>query len=158
MPLVEVETWIRGPAEKAYALIKDMESYPRFMDAVKELRVLERDGDTLLTEWTALFQGRLLRWRERDVFDDATLSMTYRQTEGDLKRFQGEWRCLSEGDGVRVTLSVDFDLGVPMLSGLLDPVAKLVTRRNCESMLAAIRTRVESRPEVRAEGTDAPWN
>ena len=158
MPRVEVETFVRGPAQAAYALVKDMEAYPRFMKAVTGLRVLHREGDTCLTEWSALFQGKRLRGKERDVFDEARFSMAYRQTEGDLKKFEGEWCCVPQDGGTRITLSVDFDLGIPMLAGLLDPMAKLVVRRNCEAMLEAIRAQVESAGANRPASGGGPWS
>ena len=144
MPLVCVERFVAGPPEAAYALAKDMESYPQFMKDVVELRVLERDGNAQVSAWVGRLQGKLMRWKERDVFDDQHRVITYRQVEGDLKKFEGDWRFVAEGQGTRVSLSVDFELGVPMLAGLLDPVARLVVRRNCEAMLEGIKARVEA--------------
>jgi ribosome-associated toxin RatA of RatAB toxin-antitoxin module len=143
VPLVVTDAVVAGPPERAYALAKDMESYPRFMKDVVYLKVLSREQDAQLSEWHARLQGKILRWKERDVFDDAAHTIRYAQTEGDLKRFEGAWTFepTPEG-GTRITLSCDFDLGIPMLSALLDPVARLVVKRNCEDMLAAIAAQV----------------
>lgn len=144
MPLVVVQTVVPGPPERAYALAKDMESYPEFMKDVVYLKVLERQGDAQISEWHGRLQGKVLKWKERDVFDDARHTITYHQTEGDLKKFEGEWTFEAVGDGTtRVQLTCDFDLGIPMLSGLLDPVARLVVKKNCEDMLAGIRAKLE---------------
>jgi coenzyme Q-binding protein COQ10 len=151
LPLVVSRVRVAGPPPACYALIKDMESYPKFMDAVRSLRVLERHGNVTVTEWVASFQGRLLRWTEREEWDDAHFCQRYRQLAGDLKRFEGEWRCVPDGDGTEVVLTVDFDLGIPMLAPMLDPVARLVTKRNSDSMLAAIKARVESGTMAEAE-------
>jgi len=142
MPLVLVQRVVPGAPESAYALAKDMESYPQFMKDVVSLRVLERRGAVQRSEWVGRLQGKLMRWIEEDTFDDAALTISYRQTEGDLKKFEGMWRFLPEGGGTRVSLSVDFDLGIPMLAGLLDPVARLVIRKNCDDMLAGIGARL----------------
>jgi coenzyme Q-binding protein COQ10 len=144
MPFIEVTRHIAGPPEAAYGLAKDMEAYPQFMDAVVSLQVVERrpDGSTV-TAWAARFQGKILRWTEHDVFDDQRCHIAYRQVQGDLKRFEGEWRFVPDEGGTRVTLTVDFDLGIPMFASLLDPVAKLIVRRNCEAMLTAIQRQVE---------------
>lgn len=142
MPLVVVERLVPGSPRSAYELAKDMESYPQFMKDVVSLRVLQRDGAVQRSEWVGRLQGKLLRWIEEDTFDDAALTIAYHQVEGDLKRFEGMWRFLPDGESTRVSLSVDFDLGIPMLSGLLDPVARLVIRKNCEDMLAGMRTRL----------------
>ena len=139
MPFIQVETSVDGPPEAAFALASNMEDYPRFMKDVVYLKVLEHDGDSQISEWHARLQGRILRWKERDVFDEATRTITYQQTEGDLKRFEGAWRFEAAGTGTKITLTVDFDLGIPMLAPLLDPVATLVVKRNCQDMLAGMR-------------------
>lgn len=143
MPVVVVETVVPGPPERAYALAKDMESYPEFMKDVVYLKVLEREGDAQISEWHGRLQGRVLKWKERDVFDDALHTITYHQTEGDLKKFEGLWKFepVAAG-GTHVTLTCEFDLGIPMLSGLLDPVARLVVKKNCEDMLAGIKAKL----------------
>ena len=146
MPLIVVQTVVPGPPERAYALAKDMESYPEFMKDVVYLKVLERQGDAQVSEWHARLQGKVLKWKERDVFDDARPAITYYQTEGDLKKFEGAWTFEPVAGGTQVTLSCDFDLGIPMLAPLLDPVARLLVKKNCEDMLAGIKARLESGP------------
>ncbi len=140
VPYVLVETVVIGPPERAYRLAQDMESYPKFMKDVISLKVIERDGSIQVSEWVGRLQGKPLRWTERDEFDDERHTITYHQIAGDLKKFEGQWRFEPEGQGqTRISLSVDFDLGIPMISGLLDPVARLVVKRNCEDMLAAMQ-------------------
>lgn len=139
MPFISAETTVDGPPAAAFALAKNMEDYPRFMKDVVYLKVLERDDSSQISEWHARLQGRILRWKERDVFDETALTITYQQTEGDLKRFEGAWSFVPAGEGTKITLTVDFDLGIPMLAPLLDPVASLVVKRNCQDMLAGMR-------------------
>ncbi len=144
MPRVVVEAVVSGSPARAYDLAKDMESYPEFMKDVVSLKVLEREGDAQISEWHGRLQGKVLKWKERDVFDDARHTITYHQTEGDLKKFEGAWTFEpAGGDATKITLSCDFDLGIPMLAGLLDPVARLVVKKNCEDMLAGIRSKLE---------------
>jgi coenzyme Q-binding protein COQ10 len=144
MPSVEVSEQIRGELNRVYELVADMESYPRFMPSLNKLEVLERGEGWTVTDWDTSISGMNFRWQERDVFDEANRRITYRQVSGDLKRFEGEWRVEEEADGVRVTLKVDFDFGVPMLSSLLNPVASLKLRQNGEAMLRAIKNRCET--------------
>ena len=140
--LVVVETMVAALPEQAYALAKDMESYPQFMKDVVSVRILSEEPGSQTTEWRARLQGKILRWTERDVFDDAACTITYHQVEGDLKRFQGAWGFEAVPGGTRITLSCDFDLGIPMLAGLLDPVARLVIKRSFQEMIAALGARL----------------
>lgn len=134
---------IRGDKHVIYGLASDMESYPQFMDGVDRVTVLERGDHQQITQWEARLQGKPFRWIERDVFDDAKPGITYQQTSGDLKKFEGEWRFEDVPEGCKVTLTVDFEIGIPMFAAMLNPVAKLVVKQNCESMLAGLKARVE---------------
>lgn len=148
MPHVEVSKVIRGPRHAVYDLVSDMERFPEFMKDVISVKVLERDGNTTITEWLTRLEGRRLRWKERDVFDEENHHIAYRQTEGDLKQFEGEWILEDVPEGTKVTLTCDFDLGIPMFSALLHPVARIKVKENVQNMLEAVREQVET--EARA--------
>ena len=143
LAVVTVDAYAPGPPRRAYDLATDMESYPRFMKDLISVEVLERNGRSQLTAWSGRLQGRVLRWKEKDDFDDSDCVIRYRQIEGDLRRFEGAWSFVAEGDGTRITLRVEYEVGIPMLAGLLDPVAGVVIRRNCRDMLDAMRQRLE---------------
>ena len=143
MPFVETTTIVKADREKAYRLASDMESYPMFMKDVQSIRVLERGDGWTITEWKTSLQGRPISWKEKDTFDDRNYVIEYRQIEGDLKKFEGRWEFTEVPEGTLIRLTVDFEIGIPMFSGLLDPVAKVVVKRNCESMLAGMKAKLE---------------
>lgn len=149
MPVVEASVFIRGLPASAYAIAKRHEEFPRYMKDLDSVRTLSRlpDGSTV-SEWVGRLQGKRMRWVERDQYDDANCRIRYQQTEGDLRKMEGEWSFTPEGDGTRGRLVVDFELGVPMFAGLLEPIAKLVVRSNSEAMLAAIKRQVEAEAEA----------
>jgi coenzyme Q-binding protein COQ10 len=144
MPIVQVTETVRGDARNVYALIQDMESYPRFMENLNSVRVLERGDNWTITAWDTTLNGMRFRWQEHDEFDPENGRIAYRQVAGDLQKFQGAWIVEQQGDVSKVTLLVDFEFGVPMLSTLLNPVAKLKLKQNGESMLKAIKRRFET--------------
>lgn len=144
MPLVEVKETVHGRARDVYQLIKDMESYPQFMPSLNDVRVLEKGDNWTITAWDSTLNGMSFKWKERDEFDDVACRIRYAQTEGDLKKFEGEWILEQDGEHTHITLTVDFEFGVPMLATLLNPVAKVKLRQNGESMLQAIKQRFES--------------
>jgi ribosome-associated toxin RatA of RatAB toxin-antitoxin module len=143
VPYVEVSKVINAPKGQLYEILKDMEKYPQFMKDLKSVKVLERHANTTLTEWETKIMGNKIKWVERDIFDDDNQHIRYHQHSGDLHKFEGEW-ILQEGEnGTRVTLTVDFEIGVPMLAGLLNPVAKLMIKDNCSNMLNALKLKME---------------
>ncbi|MGE5590007.1 MAG: type II toxin-antitoxin system RatA family toxin [Bacillota bacterium] len=143
MPQVESSVVIKGDPQAVYALAKDMESYPQFMEDVVSIKVIERSPGRTITDWRAKLQGKPMRWQEEDLFDDATPHIRYRQVAGDLKKFEGDWFFEPVEGGTKVTLTVDFELGIPMFAAMLNPVARLVVKSNTDSMLKGMKEKVE---------------
>lgn len=147
MPRVEVTRTVQAPADTVYRLCRDPESFPRFMSNVVSVTTRERGDGWAVTEWVTRLQGRTFRWTERDEYDDARRHITYRQTAGDLKRFEGEWLIAPEGEAAsRVTFVCEFEFGIPVVAALLNPVACLALRSNAEEMLAAIEAEATRGP------------
>lgn len=144
MPFVERSLTMKADRQHIFQLVKRFEDFPQFMPDVKSLTVLETGDGWQESEWKVSIAGRSLRWTERDEFDEENMHIRYWQTGGDLKKFEGEWRFEPEADGTRVVLTVDFDLGIPMLAALLEPVLIKAVQMNSDSMLQAIKERVEA--------------
>lgn len=145
MPYVEVHKLIGAKPDAVYAVLSDMESFPRFMENVVSVQVVRRDEGSTDSHWHVILQGAPFRWLERDTFLPQEGRITYQQISGDLKRFEGEWRVVPEGGGTSVTLTTDFEFGMPMIASLLNPVAKLILRRNAEAMLDALERDLSGR-------------
>nr|PZN42117.1 MAG: cyclase [Bacillota bacterium] len=139
MPYVEVSTVIPAPREKVWQYVADMPSYPKFMPSLKKLVVEERQGNRTVTYWEAVVKGATLKWREEDLFDEENYRIHYRQLSGDLKKFEGDWILEEVEGGTKVTLTVDFEIGIPMFAAMLNPVAKILVKENAEGMLEAVR-------------------
>lgn len=144
MPYVEVTIPIHCEKEKLYPILKDMEKYPDFMKDLVSVEVLDRNGQTTKTKWVSNVDGKIIKWIELDTFDDNAMHISYQQIEGDLKRFEGEWILTAISEGTEIKLTVDFEFGIPMIAGLLNPILKKKVRENAENMLNAIKERMES--------------
>ncbi|MGE4588875.1 MAG: type II toxin-antitoxin system RatA family toxin [Acidaminococcaceae bacterium] len=143
MPFVETKTIINGSIDDIYNIVKNMEAYPSFMHDLESVKILEKGADYTLSHWVSNVDGRRIVWTEKDNFYDIEKRITYKQTEGDLKKMEGEWRLTNSNNGVEVVLSVDFEFGIPMIAGLLNPILKRKVRENSENMLKAIKTQIE---------------
>lgn len=143
MPAVEVERVVAAAPAAVYRRVADMEAYPTYMRSVERITVLERQERRTLTEWVVHIHGMTLRWVEEDTFSPEEYRITYRQVRGDLRKFEGYWQIYPHEAGSRVVLLVDFEFGMPMLAGLLNPVAKVLIRENSEAMLEAIASAAE---------------
>jgi coenzyme Q-binding protein COQ10 len=144
MPYVEVTMPDKCEREKIYPIIKNMEKYPEFMTDLISVEVLERDKNTTVSKWVSNVDGRIIKWTEKDIFDDENMHIAYKQIDGDVKKFEGEWILTPVESGTEVKLTVDFEFGIPMISGLLNPIAKKKVRTNSENMLKAIKEKMET--------------
>lgn len=145
MPYVETSIFIDDKPENVYRAASDMERYPKYMADVESVKVVEREGNTTLSEWVSDIEGTPIYWTERDVFDEKNLVIEYKLTEGDLDKFEGRWTFSPSGTGTKVVLGVDFDFGIPHLEELIGPVLKTKVRDNSDMMLAGLKALCENR-------------
>ncbi|MCW7536774.1 SRPBCC family protein [Aquabacterium sp. A7-Y] len=142
MPLIVVKERIEEPIAKVWELVKNIEDYPRFMKPVREVKVLSRTGDVTDAEWEIELKGSLLRWSEREICRPEEHRIEFVQIEGDLEKFEGHWDLKAASpEATEVELQVDFEIGIPMLRDMLNPVAEKALRENAITMLRSFHTR-----------------
>lgn len=144
MPHVEVKVVMAADPRSVYNVCRDMTAFAEFMENVEKVALLEEGEDYTLTEWHTKLQGRKFVWQEREEYDDENLAIRYRQAQGDLKQMEGEWILEEVPGGTAVTLTCDFEFGIPMLAPVLNPVASITLKQNLRQMLEGIKARVES--------------
>jgi ribosome-associated toxin RatA of RatAB toxin-antitoxin module len=110
-------------AAEVFDRLRDFSAYPDYTDAVREVRVTGVDADTVDSQWEANFRNGVLCWSERDRFDPDGLTIGFTQTEGDFECFEGGWSVRPEGAGAAARFTAAFDLGIPSLAPLIDPIA-----------------------------------
>ncbi|QNG19997.1 cyclase [Rhodococcus triatomae] len=138
MPVMIIEREIEhAHAHEVYERIADVESYPTVAASILQVQVTDRDGDRCTSHWDVAFRGGILRWVESDEFDRVNLRSTFEQVDGDLAAFRGSWSVQDLEPGVRITFTAEFDLGMPSLAAMLDPVAERALRANITELIDA---------------------
>ena len=143
MPYVEEQIFIAGELADVFAIARDMESYPKYMPDVESVTVLERGLNTTTTDWVTNVEGTPIVWTEVDEFDEEGHVIRYRLIEGDLDKFEGDWRFEHVEGGTLVILGVDYDFGIPNLTDLIGPTLEVKVRENSQMMLRAMKQHVE---------------
>ncbi|GAA3735497.1 type II toxin-antitoxin system RatA family toxin [Streptomyces tremellae] len=159
MPRVEVDLPIAVPPEAAWAAVVDVEGYPDCMENVESVAVTERPDEAhRTTAWSVRLKGSVLRWTEDEVIDHTARRFDFRQVSGDLGAFAGHWGVRpAVGGHSTVSLHVDFDIGIPLLADLLNPVASDALRENAAQMLGALERRLTAGgPATRRRTADGP--
>lgn len=111
--------------DEAFERLRDFESYPRYAMAVRSVERLPTATEEMATEWTTDFRGGVLQWIEGDRIDPAARVIKFRQLSGDLEMFDGGWGIEEDVPGRQVVhFTARFDLGIPTLEEVLEPIAE----------------------------------
>ena len=144
MVIVERQALVPHSAASMYALVEDIESYPRFLPwcsgAEVELRFAERTVATLHVE----FRGVRQAFTTENTMDPGR-KIGLALLRGPFRCLHGEWRFkgLSE-DACRVELSLAYQLANPVLDRLLGRVFGHIANSFVDAFVQradAIRTR-----------------
>ena len=141
---------INAPVDEVFALARKVEDFPGFMPDVKTVEVRERrdDGYTK-TYWEAIASiqkiMKVVRWEEEEKWDAENRTCTFAQTRGDYKHYKGDWKFEESGDITQVELTVDYDLGLPLIGPLIKKLLDKIMRENCDSMLNALKEKAETK-------------
>ena len=162
MPRVEVDQSIKAPWEDVWSTILDILAYPTFMENVEATAILDDDGVHRTSSWSVLLKGSVLEWTEAEVIDPGNGRITFNQVDGDLDVFDGHWQVDRVGDETHVSMIVEFEIGIPLMADMLNPVAARALPRQLGADVAG--DRVEGRrvtatrlgPGPRAMATTPP--
>ncbi|HWA53247.1 MAG TPA: SRPBCC family protein [Solirubrobacterales bacterium] len=137
MPTVTIDQDIGAPVERVWDALLDVESYADSMEAVRWIRLTGNGGgDARRAEWSVLLKGSILEWEEEERLDHAAHRVVFTQLRGDLEFFDGYWMLEELGpEATRAHFEVEFEIGIPMLAEMLNPVAQRALEESCAQML-----------------------
>lgn len=128
----------QADAGTVFERIRDFPRYADYTDAVREVRIDRADGGQVSSTWSVNFRNGVLCWSERDYVDADRLHIDFEQIDGDFDRFDGSWLVGQTGDKVTVVFVAEFDLGMPSLAAIIDPIAERALRENMEAILRGL--------------------
>jgi len=144
MPDVKIDLAIGAPIDRVWETILDIESYQDSMDTVRSVRIVEQDDERhRRAAWSVLLKGSILEWEEEEELNPDSYTVSFKQLRGDLEYFDGHWELKAIGSGeTKVVFEVAFEIGIPMLADMLNPVAQRSLEENCTEMLRGIERTV----------------
>lgn len=140
MPQVSIERDVRAPIDQLWQSVLDVERYPESMASVRSVQVTSSESpEQRQIAWSVSLKGSILEWEEIERIDHQALTVAFHQVSGDMERLEGEWRLGANGPGItRVSLRVFFEIGIPLLAEMLNPVAERSFHENCIEMLRGV--------------------
>ena len=115
---------IEAPIERVFEIAADIAGAPEWQGSLKDVEVLERDGDkrASLVETESDAKVKTVKARLRFSYDEPT-SITWVQEKGDTKSLRGWWDLEDLGGGrTRATYGLDVDPGRMLVMLLRGPV------------------------------------
>lgn len=122
-------------AERAFELVSAFDEYSAHSEAVLSVALVESGPSTLTSTWEVQFRRGILCWTERAVLQPARGTITFDQIDGDVDEFRGHWTVTQRPGGVEVEFGVTFDVGIPTLEHIIDPIAEDALHENLSSIL-----------------------
>ena len=104
---------IDAPIQRVFAVAADIEGAPGWQGSLREVVVLQRDGDGLATLVDAVNDAKVKAVKNQLRFTyDAPTSIRWRQEKGDVKSLDGRWTLEDlGGDRTRATYALEVDPG-----------------------------------------------
>lgn len=126
-----------SPAE-IYSTLSDFNLYPEKSKEVRSVKIEMQSDGQMISSWETNFRGGILRWVEQDFFDPEAGTIGFVQTEGDIDHFSGQWKIEEHNNGGLIRFTAQFDMGMPSLSKIIDPIAEQALRENIQAIIEGL--------------------
>jgi ribosome-associated toxin RatA of RatAB toxin-antitoxin module len=145
MPKVESSIIIKGDIDKVFECARDIERFPEYMPDVKEVTVLERDGDRVVSEWTAYIPDfkMTVKWVEEDIWNKDAYTCEFKLIKGDYAAYSGKWTFSKVEDGTKFDSVVEYEYEVPLIGSLIKGLVQRKVQENVDQILIGVKRRVE---------------
>lgn len=114
-----------------------------------EVVATREEGDTLVqtVRWQGWLKAGAIRrqmvWTEDDRWRESDLSCAFTQVEGNFKEYGGQWSFAADKGGCLVTITLDYDAGIPLVGPLIQTLVKRIVVQNLEALLAGLAAVLE---------------
>jgi ribosome-associated toxin RatA of RatAB toxin-antitoxin module len=139
MKNVKVNAVVAGiNADDIYVSLSGFEKYPKICSAIRAVSVEWEAKDQLISYWEVNFNSGILKWAERDILVPSERRISFQQVNGDIDLFTGCWQVTPHTDGSHISFNADFDLGIPMLEDMLEPIAADAITGNVRQIIESL--------------------
>jgi ribosome-associated toxin RatA of RatAB toxin-antitoxin module len=108
--------------QQMFALVSDVDSYPRFLPWCSGAQALPHEGDEVRARIDFVVGGvsKSFTTRNRHVANEAILMQL---VEGPFSQLQGSWRFAPLGDaGCKISLNLEYEFSSKIVSMVIGPV------------------------------------
>lgn len=139
MHYVHISLRVSGAqTQRVFDMLADFARFPEHTRVVHAVSVDEDPEGRRISSWEVDFASGVLKWRQRDVVDPHRLNISFELVDGDLSTMEGSWKVSPLIGADRVDFDTRFDLGVPGMADILEPVAAKALTDTLTAMLRGV--------------------
>ena len=122
MVIVDRSSLVGYSAEQMYALVEDIESYPRFLPWCSGAAVTPREGPHTVATMHVNFHGIRERFTTENTNEQGRM-ITMRLVSGPFRHLRGHWRFtpLAE-DACKIEFRLEYEISSRLLERVMGPV------------------------------------
>ncbi|HEX3483962.1 MAG TPA: type II toxin-antitoxin system RatA family toxin [Micropepsaceae bacterium] len=139
MPFHQETRILPYTADQMFAIVADIESYPKFLPWCSRLVVRKRDKqgaiEFVTAEMSISYHALQQRYVSRVKLDPAARTIEARHVEGPFRRLDTNWRFVPLEKGSEVHFKIDFAFSNPLLSAVANVAFGYVSSRMTEAFV-----------------------
>ena len=143
MPTFNYSIDVFADCNKAYSVLKNVSEYSSFMGSVKEVKIISKNDNVLLTQWNVLYDGVPIDWQEEIIFNDSDYSVKFKSVSGNYSR-RGTWKVFTNNKNNKTSISLDitYDWNAPNFASYFGDVYNQKADKATKGMLYALKKRL----------------
>lgn len=110
--------------ERMFALVADLESYPRFIPNCAAMTVRKEPavtGDVRYARMTLSFGPITQAYTSKVTLDPVARTIKAKAVDGPFAYLDSVWRFQEEGMGTRIEFEIDFKISNPLIASVAEP-------------------------------------
>ncbi|WP_439574897.1 type II toxin-antitoxin system RatA family toxin [Phreatobacter sp.] len=142
MPVFKTERRVSHRPDQMFDLVADVENYPLFVPLCESLKVRRRvnagdDGvEILVADMTVAYRVLRETFTSRVTLDRSRLHVIAEYIDGPFSRLENHWRFAPDGEGTRVSFSIDYEFRSRALALVMGAIFDAAFRRFAEAFEA----------------------
>lgn len=142
MPVFKTERQVGHRPDQMFDLVADVDKYPLFVPLCEALKVRRRvnagdDGiEILVADMTVAYGPLRETFTSRVTLDRPRSHIIAEYIDGPFSRLENHWRFAADGEGARVSFSIDYEFRSRALALVMGAVFDAAFRRFAEAFEA----------------------
>lgn len=128
---------------KAYVSLKDLKSFPEFMENVISVTEVPAENLSCYHNWDIMVDDAQFQWKQRTVNNQEKRTVDFEMVEGDFEFLKGTWKVVDEAGKYSLQFNMNYAIGLPIIEDVLGPVLRKKLETNIYTMLSTIKNRLE---------------